>query len=104
MTTLARLALAAAVSMGAPALASAKDTLPFVGTWDCEVATFTFTDKVYNNGSEDMPIEEIQEGTDGSYTLIFAGDYSIGLSGFTGDTMGWLSYEIGDSFTCKRLK
>ena len=71
-----------------PALA---EDLPFVGKWDCGVATFSFREGIYNNGSEDMPIQEVQEGTDGSYTLFFTDDYTITLSGFAGGEMGWLS-------------
>lgn len=82
---------------------SLAEDLPFVGTWDCQVATFTFTPTVYNNGSEDLPIEEAQEGTDGSYTLLFADDYTITLSGFTDDAMSWFSPASGDSFDCKRV-
>ena len=78
------------------------DTYPFLGTWDCEVATFKLTSKIWNNGSEDIPIEEIQEGTDGSWTLLFANDDYFTVSDFTGDTMSWLSGESGDAFTCKR--
>ena len=95
------LALLAAALLLPPSTASAQD-LPFLGTWDCEVATFTFTRTTYNNGSEDLPIEDIQEGSDGSYTLIFADDYVITLSGFTGDEMGWFSPASGDSFHCTR--
>jgi hypothetical protein len=84
----------------APALA---DDPPFLGEWDCGVATFTFTADTYNNGSEDMPIEEVQEGSDGSYTLLFAKDYTITLSGFTDDAMGWLS-SSGESLECKRAE
>lgn len=83
--------------------AAKADTLPFIGTWDCEVATFTFTDSVYNNGSEDMPIEEVQEGSDGSYSLLFADDYVITLSGFKRNSMNWFSSASGDSFSCKRV-
>jgi hypothetical protein len=82
---------------------SRADDLPFVGEWDCGVATFTFTGDTYNNGSEDMPIQEVQEGTDGSYTLFLADDYTITLSGFTGDAMGWLS-SSGESLECKRIQ
>jgi hypothetical protein len=103
MTSFKTFALTAALVLAAPAAAMAE-RLPFIGTWDCEVATFTFTSKVYNNGSEDLPIEDIQEGTDGSYTLFFADDYTISLSGFTGDTMGWLSSASGDSFNCTRVR
>ena len=87
--------------VAAPGVAGAED-LPFVGTWDCEVATFTFTPTSYNNGSEDLAISEIQEGTDGSYTLFMPDDYVITLSGFTGDEMGWFSHASGDAFNCRR--
>ncbi len=83
---------------------SQPDEYPFVGTWDCEVATFSFTPDVYNNGSEDLPISEIQEGTDGSYTLFLPDDYVITLSGFDGETMGWYSHASGDAFTCTRTE
>lgn len=95
--------LAAALLAMAPASALASEELPFLGTWDCEVATFTFTPTTYDNGSEEMPIEEVQEGSDGSYTLLFADDYFITLSGFTGDTMGWFSSASGDNFSCTRV-
>ncbi|HEV7251505.1 MAG TPA: hypothetical protein VGN97_00170 [Mesorhizobium sp.] len=84
-------------------VSSDGDKYPFVGEWDCEVGTFTFTSTVYNNGSEDLAINEIQEGTDGSYTLFFDDDYLITLSGFTGDTMGWFSHASGDNFSCRRI-
>lgn len=79
------------------------ESYPFEGRWDCEVAIFTFTPRVYDNGSEVLPIQEIQEGTDGSYTLFFEGDYLITLSGFTGSEMGWYSHESGDGFGCRRI-
>ncbi|MBC8129666.1 MAG: hypothetical protein H7Y08_05020 [Rhizobiaceae bacterium] len=82
--------------------ASAED-LPFVGTWDCEISTFVFTPETYDTGSDVLDILEAQEGTDGSYTLFFADDYIITLSGFTGDAMGWYSPASGDSFACARL-
>ena len=96
----ARLLIAVTTLLLAKMPAMAADELPFVGTWDCEVATFTFTRDTYDNGSEKLAIEEIQEGTDGSWTLMFADDYVITLSGFTGDQMGWFSPASGDSFQC----
>jgi hypothetical protein len=92
-----------AVQGGSGAGAPSADEYPFVGEWDCEVAMFVFTPNVYNNGSEDLPILEIQEGSDGSYTLFFENDYLITLSGFTGDAMGWYSHASGDSFNCRRI-
>jgi hypothetical protein len=97
------LALLACTVCATGASRSLADELPFVGEWDCGVATFTFTGDTYNNGSEDMPIQEVQEGTDGSYTLFLADDYTITLSGFTGGAMGWLS-SSGESLECKRVE
>lgn len=76
---------------------------PFNGRWDCEVAIFTFDAYTYNNGEEDLPIQDIQENTDGSFTLMFAGDYFITLGDFTPTSMTWLSGESGDSFNCTLL-
>ena len=100
LASLALLAFPLCALSAGPALA---DDLPFLGKWDCGVATFTFTPDTYNNGSEDMPIQEVQEGSDGSYTLLFADDYTISLSGFTDDAMGWLS-SSGESLDCKRAE
>ena len=95
------LALALLTLFSSSAIAS--EDLPFVGKWDCEVATFTFTNSTYDNGSETLAFEEAQEGSDGSYTLLFEEDYMITLSGFTGDEMGWFSPASGDSFACTRV-
>lgn len=98
--------LAAALAFAVPASAasaSANEAYPFEGTWDCEVGTFTFTAETYDNGSDVLPIEEIQEGTDGSWTLMFADDYMITLGSFTDDAMGWFSPASGDAFSCTRV-
>jgi hypothetical protein len=92
-----------AFALYALATPASADELPFVGRWDCGVGTFLFTSEAYNNGSDDLPIQEVQEGTDGSYTLFFADDYTITLSGFTGDEMGWLS-SSGESLECTRAE
>ena len=90
----------AVVAISYPAFAQ---EFPFVGSWDCEVQIFTLTADTYNNGSEDLPISEVQEGTDGSYTLFLSDDYIITLSGFTDDAMGWFSPASGDNFNCVRI-
>jgi hypothetical protein len=92
-----------AFALYALAAPAAADELPFVGHWNCGVGTFIFTSETYNNGSDDLPIQEVQEGTDGSYTLFFADDYMITLSGFTGSEMGWLSAS-GESLDCTRAE
>jgi hypothetical protein len=94
---------AIAFALHAFATSARADDLPFVGNWDCGVGTFVFTPETYNNGSDDLPIQEVQEGTDGSYTLFFADDYTITLSGFTGEEMGWLS-SSGESLECRRAE
>lgn len=76
---------------------------PFLGEWDCEIATFIFTEQNYNNGLEDLPIRRIEGSTDGSFTLHFDDDYSISLSGISDQTMQWFSNESGDTFDCTRL-
>ncbi len=75
---------------------------PFVGMWDCEVATFTFEETTYNNGSETLPIENIVP-RDNSFVLSFADNYSITLDMNGTDRMQWLSGTTGDAFDCARL-
>jgi len=95
--------LVALAILAAPALpAAAAEPMPFVGVWDCEVGTFTFTNETYNPGDQVMPILEVEE-KDGDYHLMFADDYSVWLSGISEESMGWLSGESGDGFTCTRL-
>ena len=98
-----RSAIALALALGALSTAPAMaDDYPFIGAWDCGVGTFTITTDVYNNGSEDMPIQEIQEGSDGSWTLLLTDDYFVTVSGFQGDSMGWMS-SSGESLECTRV-
>lgn len=86
-----------AMAQGAPAY-------PFVGRWDCEVATFTFTPTTYNNGSETMKILKIRKYSNKDFGLTFAKGYRIGLNDITKTKMLWSSAASGDSFTCRRLK
>ncbi|HEY9058291.1 MAG TPA: hypothetical protein VIN77_14165 [Aurantimonas sp.] len=103
MKSIGGMLLAIAISAYVPLTSAEAEELPFIGSWDCEVAIFTFTPTTYNNGSDDLAIEEVQEGSDGSYTLLFADDYFITLSGFIGDSMGWFSSASGDNFDCRRI-
>lgn len=74
----------------------------FVGAWDCGVATFTFTDSTYNNGSDTFPIQSVtRNGRD--YTLRFADGYSIALAAVTETGMTWVSGASGDQFNCRRV-
>jgi hypothetical protein len=102
MRFIAHLLAAVALAASLPASAVAQD-YPFVGEWDCEVATFVITNDVYNNGDQDMPIEEVQEGTDGTWTLFFADGYFFTVGDITADSMTWLSGESGDAFQCRKV-
>ena len=75
----------------------------YLGSWDCEVATFTFTETTYSNGDTPMPIRKI-EREDGNYHFFFDDDYSFWVSGLTKTSMQWLSDASGDSFSCTRVK
>ncbi len=104
MPRFSHVVMASAVALSAFSTSPAKaQDHPFLGAWDCGVATFTFTETTYNHGSEDMTIQEIQEGSDGSWILMFADDYFITLSGFTGDEMGWMS-SSGETLECTALE
>jgi hypothetical protein len=94
------------VSMAAPAAmrtAVPEGRFPFEGRWDCEVAEFNITSSIYDTGGERLAIREIQEGSDGSYTLFFDNGYLITLSGFTGSDMGWFSHASQDNLQCRRM-
>lgn len=97
LATLPLLALAACVSDSGP-----TEPYAFVGSWDCQVETFTFTNTTYNNGSETFPIKSVSR--DGNnYTLFFANGYVIGLGAVTSTGLSWVSGATGDQFNCRRL-
>jgi hypothetical protein len=106
MTTLTRslaalaalLTLSACVSDPGPA-----EPYPFVGTWDCGVETFVFTDTTWNNGSTTYPIRNVNR--DGrNYMLFFPDGYAFALAAVTDTGMTWVSGKTGDQFTCRRVK
>lgn len=96
------LRLAAALLVSTLQVHAAGDP-PYVGTWDCEVSTFTFTADTYDAGEGPMPILRSEED-DGAYTLTFADDYRIGLANITATEMDWASGASGDTFHCKRIE
>ena len=75
---------------------------PFVGSWDCGVAVFSFTNTTYNNGSETYRILAVDQDTD-SYTLFIEGGYRIGLALVTDTGLTWVSGTTGDQFDCARV-
>ncbi|SIQ17620.1 hypothetical protein SAMN05880582_1011007 [Rhizobium sp. RU20A] len=103
LLALALLINALLVTMAVPPVRAADSlTPPWVGVWDCEVATFTFTPTHYDAGEGPMPIRAATVD-DGVWTLSFDDDYRINLSAVTKTTMEWLSQASGDGFSCKRL-
>ncbi len=94
---LSALALSACVSDDGP-----SEPYAFVGSWDCEVETFTFTNTTWNNGSQTYPIRSVAR--DGmNYTLSFADGYVIALAAVTATGMTWVSGATGDQFNCRKL-
>ncbi len=91
-----------AITVVAPVRAADSLTPPWVGRWDCEVATFTFTPTHYDAGEGPMPIRAATV-EDGIWTLAFDDDYRINLSNVTKTSMEWFSQASGDGFSCKRL-
>ena len=82
--------------------AHAAEEPPYVGTWDCEVSTFTFTADTYDAGEGPMPILKSEKNGE-AYTLSFAGDYRINLAGITATDMDWFSEASGDTFHCRKI-
>lgn len=99
---LALLALSACVDVSDPVPGPVTPAYPFVGRWDCEVDTFTFTATTYNNGSETLAIETVVERPN-SYVLGLAAGQSVSLDMDGANRMQWMSGTTGDVFPCRRL-
>ena len=92
------LSLAACVQDSGP-----SEPYAFVGSWDCGVDVFTFTNTTYNNGDTTSPIQSVRR--DGrNYTLGFANGYVIALAAVTETGLTWISGASGDQFNCRRVK
>jgi hypothetical protein len=98
-----RFALPVCLALAACADAPTGPTEPyaFVGSWDCGVETFTFTNTTYNNGSDTFPIQHVSRN-DRNYTLRFANGYVIALGAVTATGLTWVSGTTGDQFNCVR--
>jgi hypothetical protein len=89
--------LSACVSSDGPA-----EDYAFVGTWDCQVETFTFTNTTYSYGDKTLPIKAVRQDNR-NFTLYFADGYVIGLGAVTATGLTWVSGASGDQFNCKRV-
>jgi hypothetical protein len=74
----------------------------FVGTWDCGVQVFTFTNTTYNDGTNTYPILNVSRD-DRNYTLTFANGYVVALGAVTETGLTWVSGATGDQFNCRRV-
>lgn len=98
LSGLAFLGLAGCVSQTPSA-----DPYPFVGSWDCGVATLALTNSTYNNGTTTFPIRAVAR--DGRNYNLRLGDGSlIGLGAVTDTGLTWVSGRTGDQFACRRVK
>jgi len=91
------LTLAACVQEDGPV-----DPYPFVGSWDCGVAVFSFTNTTYNNGSDTYRILDVRR-SDRDYWLRFANGSMIALAAVTETGLTWVSGTTGDQFNCRRV-
>lgn len=79
-----------------------SETYAFVGSWDCGVDTFTFTNTTYNNGTDTYAIQNVAR--DGNnYTLRFGNGYVLALGAVTATGLTWVSGQTGDQFNCVRV-
>lgn len=79
-----------------------EEPYPFVGTWDCAVDTFTFTNTTFNTGSQTLPILNVAR--DGrNFTLFFANNDVIALAAVTDTGMTLFSGKSADQLNCRRL-
>ncbi|HEV7248489.1 MAG TPA: hypothetical protein VGN93_16050 [Shinella sp.] len=100
--TLARL-VAVSLLLAASCLpARAQEDYPFTGEWECDGAPFVFTSTVYSIGDESFNVQEVQEGTDGSYSLFLSDEVYIYLSAITADTLDFSSSESDRTLSCRR--
>jgi hypothetical protein len=92
------LSLAACVQDSGP-----SEPYAFVGSWNCGVETFTFTNSTYNDGTNTHPIQNVAKNGS-NYTLRFANGYVVALGAVTATGLTWVSGQTGDQFNCVRVK
>ncbi|MCT7663884.1 hypothetical protein [Shinella kummerowiae] len=100
--SLARLAAASLLLLATSGAARAQEDYPFTGEWECDGAPFVFSSTVYSIGDDSYDIQEVQEGSDGSYTLFLSDEVYITLSEITSDTLDFSSSESSRTMNCRR--
>ena len=99
---LARLAVASLFLLATVTTVSAQEDYPFTGEWECDGAPFVFTATVYSIGDDSYDVQEVQEGSDGSYSLFLSDDVYVTLSEITPDTLDFSSSESNRTMSCRR--
>lgn len=99
---LARLAAASLFLLAAATTVRAQEDYPFTGEWECDGAPFVFTSTVYSIGDDSYDVQEVQEGSDGSYSLFLSDEVYITLSDITSDTLDFSSSESDRTLSCRR--
>ncbi|WP_421593498.1 hypothetical protein [Shinella sp. M27] len=99
---LARLAAASLFLLATVTTVRAQEDYPFTGEWECDGAPFVFTSTVYSIGDDSYDVQEVQEGSDGSYSLFLSDDVYITLSEITSDTLDFSSSESNRTMSCRR--
>lgn len=85
------------------AVPAAAQDYPFLGQWDCQVATFTFDDTGYDNGTGYLPYAAVNQDGNGNWIIDLPDGAQIGLSSVTEDSLQWFSMASGDVFECRAI-
>ncbi|WP_421581319.1 hypothetical protein [Shinella sp. M31] len=99
---LARLVAASLLLLATATAVQAQEDYPFTGEWECDGAPFVFTSTVYSIGDDSYDVREVQEGSDGSYSLFLSDEVYITLSDITADTLDFSSSESDRTLSCRR--
>jgi hypothetical protein len=100
--TLTRLVAVCLLVFAGSLPAPAQEDFPFTGEWECDGAPFVFTATAYSIGDDTYDVQEVQEGSDGSYTLFLSDEVYIYLSAITTDTFDFSSSESSRTLSCRR--
>jgi hypothetical protein len=102
--TCTRLCLAAVAALTITACTASDgpaDPYAFVGSWDCGTTMLTFTNTIYDDGTNSYPIRSVAR--DGrNYTLRFANGYIMALAAVTETGLTRVSGTSGDQLNCRR--
>lgn len=74
-----------------------------MGSWDCEIMTFTLDDQTYKNSSAPAAaVQGIERIADDAFGVTLEDGYRFALFDVTADRLVWHSPASGDTFECRR--